>query len=567
MKKYIAVKNKHIYFIFLFLLFSALFFFPAAALAEDEITFGDSPSAATAAVAEISVLDQPANEQFSIFLDKPTIAKGYTVAAFGDSLKLSLVPGILSSSTRVGCEILNEEIPGPWHLDRVSPVYQFEFYNKKAYDDQKPFYIQVDYDSESFGLKRVFFYDKNYGAWRELPTIDFPKEGFVRSLIHLPYARLAVFEDTGILSVGKASWYAYKGGDFAASPDYNKGSVLRVYNLDNNKFVDVTINDYGPDRSLHPDRVIDLDKVAFSKIASLGAGIINVKVEPKSIIPDKDGSVLGIKISSGATAEPVINSQAAIVIDRDNGEIIFGRNADSVFPLASLSKMVAVKIFLDQNLDLSQSVEYKTQDEEYNNFYTEPRRSSKINVKDGDKMTVEDLVYSALVGSANNAVESLVRVSGLERSDFIAKMNEFAASVGAAQTKFVEPTGLSAGNKTTAYDYAIMIKEILNDSYQTKVSVTPKYQFDSVDAKGVKTPHTIYNTNTFLREGLFASENNLSLLSSKTGYIDEIEYCLMTAAKKDGKTVIAVILGAADKTRSFSEVKDLLLYGLRQINN
>jgi D-alanyl-D-alanine carboxypeptidase len=566
MKKHIAAKNKHIYFIFLFLLFSALFFFPAAALAEDEITFGDSLSTATATVAEISVLDQPANEQFGIFLDEPTIAKGYTVAAFGDSLKLSLVPGILSSSTSVGCEILNEEIPGPWHLDRVSPVYQFEFYNKKAYDDQKPFYIQVDYDSESFGLKRVFFYDKNYGAWRELPTINFPKEGFVRSLIHLPYARLAVFEDTGILSVGKASWYAYKGGDFAASPDYNKGSVLRVYNLDNNKFVDVRINDYGPDRSLHPDRVIDLDKVAFSKIASLGAGIINVKVEPISIVPDKDGSVLGIKISSGATAEPVINSQAAIVIDRDNGEIIFGRNADSVFPLASLSKMAAVKIFLDQNPDLSQSVEYKTQDEEYNNLYTEPWRSSKINVKAGEKMTVEDLVYSALVGSANNAVESLVRVSGLERDVFISKMNEFAASVGAVNTKFVEPTGLSAGNKTTAYDYAIMVKEILKNSYQAKVSATAKYEFNSIDINGLKTPHRIYNTNTFLRDGLFASENNLSLLSSKTGYIDEIGNCLMTVAKKGDKTVIAVVLGAADKTQSFEEVKDLLLYGLKQIN-
>ena len=83
------------------------------------------------------------NAQFHINLDQPTIAKGYTVAAFDDAIKLSLAPGILADATDVDVPELNEDMPMPWQLDQASPVYQFEFMNKQAYDNRKPFYIQM----------------------------------------------------------------------------------------------------------------------------------------------------------------------------------------------------------------------------------------------------------------------------------------------------------------------------------------------------------------------------------------------------------------------------------------
>ncbi|MBU2566041.1 septal ring lytic transglycosylase RlpA family protein [Patescibacteria group bacterium] len=80
---------------------------------------------------------------------------------------------------------------------------------------------------------------------------------------------------------GDASWYAYKNCDCAASPDFPKGSYVKVTCLnDETKSVTVRINDFGPERDIFPNRVIDLDKVAFAKLASPGAGIIQVKVEP-----------------------------------------------------------------------------------------------------------------------------------------------------------------------------------------------------------------------------------------------------------------------------------------------
>ncbi|MDF1496541.1 MAG: RlpA-like double-psi beta-barrel domain-containing protein [Patescibacteria group bacterium] len=96
-------------------------------------------------------------------------------------------------------------------------------------------------------------------------------------LVQIPKVK----EDPGYMTEGTASWYAYKGCDCAASPDFPKGSYVKVTRLnDPSKSVIVRINDYGPERDIFPDRVIDLDKVAFQKIAPLGAGLTNVKVEP-----------------------------------------------------------------------------------------------------------------------------------------------------------------------------------------------------------------------------------------------------------------------------------------------
>ena len=79
-------------------------------------------------------------------------------------------------------------------------------------------------------------------------------------------------------------------------------------------------------------------------------------------------------------------------------------------------------------------------------------------------MTVEDLLYSTLVGSANNTAESLVRASGLSRAEFVARMNSMAKELGAYNTRFVEPSGLSPDNVSSAYDYAIISREIFKNS-------------------------------------------------------------------------------------------------------
>ncbi len=243
--------------------------------------------------AEEIIKDQ--NRVYSIFISDVAVKTGYTVNPFEDEIKLSLIPDLFLEPTRVQVMELHEPMPMPWNLDKVSEIYQFDFQNKDAYDNHSPFIIQMSYEGDDDNLKQVYFYNKIKNTWDPLPTTDYAGENMVRSIIHLPYARLAVFSNPEAMAVGNASWYKFKGGNFAASPDFPRGSKLLVKNLENNKEVEIVVNDYGPDRGLHPDRVIDLDKVAFSKIASVGDGIIKVSVNPIYIAPRPQESVLGLK--------------------------------------------------------------------------------------------------------------------------------------------------------------------------------------------------------------------------------------------------------------------------------
>jgi rare lipoprotein A (peptidoglycan hydrolase) len=90
---------------------------------------------------------------------------------------------------------------------------------------------------------------------------------------------LAVFEEI-TPEYGQASWYAYKGCDCAASPDYPKGTQLLVSLPDDpDSNITVVVNDYGPERDIFPNRVIDLDSTAFKKLAPLSLGVIDIRVQ------------------------------------------------------------------------------------------------------------------------------------------------------------------------------------------------------------------------------------------------------------------------------------------------
>lgn len=358
----------------------------------------------------------------SIYLDKATIDKGYTVSSFSNRLKLSLVPGVFKTTTRVDTEIIENNMPLPWRLEKASQIYQFDFRNKDSYNHDKPFYIQLSYEDYEDYHKQVFFYDKNYNQWRPLPSTDHPEKGFIRSLIHLPFARIAVFTNPDIMSRGRASWYAYKGGAFVASPDFPKGSKLRVINLENQKFIDVEVNDYGPDRSIFPERVVDLDRQAFSRIADLGAGVIEVKVKPLQIPQGESYKITGVK-DRGAEVDPAIGARAGLIWNNEEDKAVWEKNSRELMSLASLSKLVALKVFLNQGISPEKEVFYKQKDAEYNYQYCNSWESAKVGLREGEIVKIKDLIYASLVGSANNAVESLVRESGLSREEFIKGMN------------------------------------------------------------------------------------------------------------------------------------------------
>lgn len=244
---------------------AAAFFLPAAVRADE--------------------LEQISSTEF----DAATIVKGYTLESGDGRFRLGIRPDTLNVSTRVDVKTLDPSLMEstlPDNRTLVGSIYLFDILNKSSYDGSDFFFLEIRYPSDEtqtektlHGRRRIYFYNAVTSAWEELPSEDSPENESVRALIHLPYARLAIFEDT-IPEVGDASWYAYKGCDCAASPDYPKGTYLVVTRTDDEtKSVTVLVNDYGPERDIFPNRVIDLDKVAFAKLASTRAGVIEVRVK------------------------------------------------------------------------------------------------------------------------------------------------------------------------------------------------------------------------------------------------------------------------------------------------
>jgi D-alanyl-D-alanine endopeptidase (penicillin-binding protein 7) len=486
-----------------------------------------------------------------------------TVGAFNNNLRLAFKAATSTTGLTPQSEIemaqLNEDIATPWNLNKISHVYQFDFGTQVL---PKTFNIEIGYQEKQalHEYKQVFFYDKNKDSWKPLPTKDYQDKNYVSAEISMSYARVVVLSFPAVITSGKASWYAYKGGLFTASPDFPKGSKLRVYNLANNKFVDVIVNDYGPERLKHPDRAVDLDKVAFKKIASTGAGIINVRVEPLEIKADSNGRLMGIP-ANGATVNPALSSQAAIVFRESDQKVIFSKNSTTTLPLASLSKMVAVKTFLDIDNNrnrLSEVVSYKLQDEQNNYKYCKPWESGKLKLKEGDKLTIKDLIYVSLVGSTNNTVESLVRVSGVSRDRFMNLMNDNVQTWGAKNTSFVEPTGLSPKNVSSALDYAVITKRVNQDPIISAASSVKSYK---VKSSGDKAARTIKNTNYLL------DLSKYKISSSKTGYLDEAGYCLMTRWQSGTDSLIAITFNAKTRNASFSETAELMNYSVKLIQD
>jgi len=436
----------------------------------------------------------------------------------------------------------------PWEWDALTSVFEYSFAGTPQYTANKPMTIKINYSKTNNYFKQIFFINEKNGTLEPILTKDTPDKKYVTATTTAVTGKLILLTKPDLLTVGTASWYKFKNGAFAASPDFKKGTVLRVTNLANGKQIEVTVNDFGPERTKHPDRVIDLDKVAFQRIGAIADGLIKIKIEPlKTVTP--------IINTAQLSSVPAVSASSAIIVKESDGSLIWGKNEKKSAPLASLTKLVAARVFLDTRPTLNKVVSYKVQDEKYNYKYCKPWEAAKLTVKDGDTMTIENLLYSALVGSANNAVESLVRVSGLNRNDFIEKMNEVVKSWGATSTHFVEPTGLSPENVSSPFDYAIITKEIFKNPLIQKISITPKYSFTTINTKKA---HTIKNTDKLL------TSSQYPIIGSKTGYLNEAGNCLMTRIKTAQGNLIVVNFGSTSSANSFADNEQLIKYGLRQ---
>ncbi|XOU94995.1 MAG: RlpA-like double-psi beta-barrel domain-containing protein [Candidatus Kerfeldbacteria bacterium] len=534
----------------------------------------------------ISLVNNSANAEvdpIKVRLDSNTIIKGYTInynqtthPEWGD-LRVGVLPNLVNEEVTFEVKPFDDNLPNPPGTTRVSDYYIYDILRTDPSNSDplilnKPFVLALKFDGiKNYYRKRIYYWNSISESWVALPSSADYDNQYVRAYTHLPFSRIAVFEDTADVNSysleGKASflsWPSHRDG--VASNDYPMGTKLRVRNVNNGKTVDVTVYSTGPFVDFSQRRIIDLSKTAFAQIEDTWKGLVRVQVWPIG-----DGiKVLGVETYSfdehddsthvapvpqveSGVPEPHPQSTAAIAIDEKTNKILYSKNYDTVLPIASLTKLMTASVFLDTGTSFDKVVTYLAEDDAV---------GSRLRINNGETLTVKDLFYTTLVGSANNAANALARSTGLSTEEFVQKMNDKAQAWGLTHTKFAGVSGLNTNNVSTVYEIALMAKYILNDFRMLQGTTTTVYSFRTINTDEA---HTIKSSAKGVTNGTI--DSSLFITGMKTGYLDEAGYCFMLKASRGSGegNVISVILGANDSNMRYNETNDLINYGLSNI--
>lgn len=235
---------------------------------------------------------------------------------------------------------------------------------------------------------------------------------------------------------------------------------------------------------------------------------------------------------------PSVSGKSAILIDSD-GKILYEKNSFVCLPMASTTKIMTCIVALE-NARLTDTVKITRE--------SVGVEGSSVYLREGEIFTVEELLYALMLSSANDAAVSLAIHVGKSEENFVSLMNRKAKEIGLSNTHFESPHGLDHENHyTTAYDLARLMAYALKNESFCRISSTVKTEIRGA----LDNARYLVNHNRLLRtyEGM---------IGGKTGYTKKSGRCLVTAAQRDGLTLIAVTLSASD---DWNDHKKLLDYG------
>ena len=224
-----------------------------------------------------------------------------------------------------------------------------------------------------------------------------------------------------------------------------------------------------------------------------------------------------------------LKSGVALVMDQDTDEILFSKNSAAVLPIASLTKLMTAVVVTEANLPLDEPITITDDDIDTEKF-------SRSRLKVGTTLRREEMLHLALMSSENRAAHALGRTYPGGLGAFVMAMNDKARALGMNDTHYVEPTGLSSHNQSSAHDLATLVKAAHEHQIIRELSTSPEYQVE-VGNRAVQ----FHNTNGLIKSPLW----DISL--QKTGFINEAGRCLVMQAKLAGRQLIMVFLDSAGK--------------------
>ena len=250
-----------------------------------------------------------------------------------------------------------------------------------------------------------------------------------------------------------------------------------------------------------------------------------------------------------------LQSRSAILINADDGRVLFEKNANDKMQPASITKIMLMvlisermqdgQITLDQEMTISENAA--------------GMGGSQIYLEAYEVQTVENMLKAISMRSANDASVAMAEFMYGSEESCVKAMNERAKELGMNDTTFTNVTGLpDPEHLTTANDIAIMTRELIKYDYMNEYMLT---WMDSVYVgKEKDSEQVLVNTNRLIN-------NYDGLLAGKTGYTSEAKYCLSAAAKRNDTRLIAVVLGCDNTKIRFNEVSKLLNEGFANYKN
>ncbi|MDQ7744351.1 D-alanyl-D-alanine endopeptidase [Hydrogenophaga pseudoflava] len=247
-----------------------------------------------------------------------------------------------------------------------------------------------------------------------------------------------------------------------------------------------------------------------------------VAMEPRSSIGDQ----MGLR----AAVDPLdLNSSVALVVDQQTNEVLFSKNDSAVLPIASLTKLMTGLVVTDANLPLDEMVTITSDD-------VDTVKGSRSRLAVGTTLTRLELMHLALMSSENRAAHALGRTYPGGLDQFVRLMNAKARELGMRDTRYVEPTGLSSLNQSSARDLATLVSVAYQRPLLRSLSTSPSHQLEL----GHRTLE-FRNSNRLIRD----PDWDIGL--QKTGYISEAGRCLVMQARVAGRQLIMVFLDATGK--------------------
>lgn len=235
----------------------------------------------------------------------------------------------------------------------------------------------------------------------------------------------------------------------------------------------------------------------------------------------------GIKVSSA----PKLHSSIALIYDQQTGTPLYTKKPDALAPIASITKLMTAMVVLDAQQPLDEPITIDVAD-------IDTLKGTHSRLRIGMTFTRSELLKLALMASENRAASALARAYPGGKVAAIAAMNVKAHQLGMDNTRFLDPTGLSSNNVSTARDLVKMVAAARDYTLIHQYTTTPSHSVDGWNGRALR----FTNTNPLVRSASW------DIGVSKTGFINEAGRCLVMEAKINRRPVIIVLLDSWGKS-------------------